>query len=77
MREPRCGPILGKPEDFGCAAVFVAEAGGRTVGFGACGENQRDKALSNAGYSEEIDEQPDVTLIEDAYGWCDLSSFGS
>src|SRR6185369_4873639 len=43
--------ILGKPEDFGCASIFVAEAGGHTVGFGACGENRRDKALSDAGYS--------------------------
>jgi len=130
--------ILGKPEDFDCASVFVAEASGRTVGFGACGENRRDKVLSDDGYSgeigalyvlrshqgrgvgrsmmaamsqalsdaghtaaylwvlrqndparsfygklggvivgEKIDEQPDVTLVQDAYGWRDLSSLGS
>jgi GNAT superfamily N-acetyltransferase len=127
--------ILGKPEDFGCAAVFIGEGEGRTVGFGACGENQRDQALSDMGFSGEIgaiyvlrahqgrgvgrslmtamaqellvaghtsaylwvlrqndpartfyeklggvmvgektDQQPDVTLVEDAYGWRHLSS---
>jgi GNAT superfamily N-acetyltransferase len=130
--------ILGAPEDFGCAAIFVGEADGCTVGFGACGENRRDKALSDIGYSgeigaiyvlrshqgrgvgrsmmaamlhalsvaghnaaylwvlrqndparafyeklggvivgEKVDELSDLTLVEDAYGWRNLSTLGS
>jgi GNAT superfamily N-acetyltransferase len=127
--------ILGKPEDFGCAAVFIGEDNGRTVSVGACGENRRDQALSDIGFSGEIgavyvlrshqcrgvgrsmmaamahellvaghtsaylwvlrqndpartfyeklggvivgektDQQPGMTLVEDAYGWRHLSS---
>jgi len=126
--------ILGKPEDFGDAAILVGEVGGHLVGFGACGKNLRDKALADIGYSgeigaiyvlrshqgggigrslmaamshtlsaaghtglylwvlrnngparafyeklggivvgEKLDEQPNITLIENAYGWLDLS----
>lgn len=124
--------ILGSPDEFGCIAVFIAEDGGRVIGFGSCGK-QRDTALTNAGYSgefsaiyvlrshqgrgvgrsimaamarelsaaghttaclwvlrendparafygklggvivgEKVDERPDATLVEDAYGWRDL-----
>lgn len=128
--------VLGSPNEFGCAAVFVAENTGRFIGFGSCGQ-QRDDTLTNKGFSgefsaiyvlrshqgrgigrsifaamsnelsavghaaaclwvlrqnapartfyeklggiivdEKIDERPDATLIEDAYGWRDLSSLG-
>jgi GNAT superfamily N-acetyltransferase len=113
--------------------VFVAEDGGRAIGFGSCGP-QRNEALTRAGFGgefgaiyvlrshqgrgvgrsimaalaralsaeghgaaalwvlrdnaparrfyerlggivvgEQIDEQPGATLVEDGYGWRDLS----
>jgi ribosomal protein S18 acetylase RimI-like enzyme len=45
--------ILGSPDEFGCTAVLVAEDGGHVVGFGSCGK-QRDKALTDAGFSGEF-----------------------
>jgi ribosomal protein S18 acetylase RimI-like enzyme len=45
--------ILGDPARFGGAVVFVAEDGGRIVGFGSCGR-QRDDALAEAGFGGEI-----------------------
>lgn len=129
--------ILGAPDEFGCAAVFVAEDNGRVIGFGSCGQ-QREDTLTDKGFSgefsaiyvlrshqgrgvgrsiiaamsnelsavghtaaclwvlrqnaparafyeklggivvdERIDERPNATLVEDAYGWRDLSSLGS
>jgi GNAT superfamily N-acetyltransferase len=129
--------ILGAPDAFGCAAVFIAEDGGRVIGFGSCGQQREDalkdkgfsgefgaiyvlrshqrrgigqsiiaamsKELSAAGHTaaclwvlrqnvparafyeklggiivgEKIDELPNAILVEDAYGWRDLSSLGS
>lgn len=129
--------ILGAPDEFGRAAVFVAEDNGRVIGFGACGQ-QREDALTDKGFSgefgaiyvlrshqrrgvgrsiiaamsnelsaaghtaaclwvlrqnaparafyeklggivvaEKVDERPNATLVEDAYGWRDLSSLVS
>jgi ribosomal protein S18 acetylase RimI-like enzyme len=129
--------ILDAPDDFGCAAVFIADDNERVVGFGSCGR-QRDNALIDKGFSgefsaiyvlrshqgrgvgrsimnamsseladaghsaaslwvlrenaparafyeklggiivgEKIDDRPDATLVEDAYGWRDLSSLGN
>jgi GNAT superfamily N-acetyltransferase len=45
--------ILSDPAALGDTAVFVAEDGGRIVGFGSCGQ-QRDKALADAGFGGEI-----------------------
>jgi GNAT superfamily N-acetyltransferase len=45
--------ILAEPGAYGGAAVFVAEEGGRPIGFGACGR-QRDETLAEAGYGGEI-----------------------
>ena len=40
--------ILDAPDDFGCAAVFIADDNKRVVGFGSCGR-QRDNALIDKG----------------------------
>jgi ribosomal protein S18 acetylase RimI-like enzyme len=45
--------ILAEAVTFGEAAVFVAEAGGSLVGFGACCR-QRDETLQRRGFSGEI-----------------------
>jgi ribosomal protein S18 acetylase RimI-like enzyme len=45
--------ILGDPDASGDTAVFVAEDGGRIVGFGSCGK-QRDRTLADAGFGGEI-----------------------
>ena len=45
--------ILGVRDEFGRAAVFVAEDNGRVIGFGACGW-QREDALTNKGFSGEF-----------------------
>lgn len=46
--------VLRQPEKAGSTRVFVAEAGGELVGFGACGR-QRSTALAEKGYDAEID----------------------
>jgi ribosomal protein S18 acetylase RimI-like enzyme len=45
--------IIGAPEAYAGAAVFVAEDGERLVGFGSCAR-QRDEALAGAGFGGEI-----------------------
>lgn len=45
--------ILTAPATAGAAGVYVAEAAGHIVGFGACGL-QRDKALAESGFGAEI-----------------------
>lgn len=45
--------ILSDPAAFGGTAVFVAEDGGRIVGFGSCGQ-QRDQTLADAGFGGEV-----------------------
>lgn len=47
--------ILGAPDEFGCAAVFVAEDNGCVIGFGSCGQQQED-ALRDKGFSGEFSE---------------------
>ena len=45
--------MLETPAHFGCVAIFIIEADGLAVGFGACG-TQRDQTLADAGFSGEI-----------------------
>lgn len=45
--------FLGDPDAFGGTSAFVADDGGRIVGFGSCGR-QRDERLADAGFSGEI-----------------------
>jgi len=45
--------ILGDPDAFGGAAVFVAIQEDRIVGFGSCGA-QRDEAFAGRGFGGEI-----------------------
>jgi ribosomal protein S18 acetylase RimI-like enzyme len=53
MRTAMWRRILGDPDAFGGAVVFVAEDGGRVIGFGSCGR-QRDTILVDAGFGGEI-----------------------
>ncbi|MEM1047715.1 MAG: GNAT family N-acetyltransferase [Pseudomonadota bacterium] len=46
--------VLRQPDKAGSTRVFVAEADGALVGFGACGR-QRANALAEKGYDAEID----------------------
>lgn len=45
--------VMNDPATFGGTAVFVAKAGGKIVGFGACG-GQRDEALKEQGFDGEV-----------------------